>query len=768
MPESSVRRGLAMALVVGLTVVRPMVGAGPSWPDASKNLALGKRYALSRRPNYGPCTNPDMDMIKLTDGKFAQGQRFWTAKDATVGFRTGLVKITVDLGREVPIEGVLFHTAGGTANVEPPAFVKVYAGVDGKTYSLVGEAYPEPTGQTGFRDVSINAPVRAKARYVAILAMSNGKYLFCDEIAIVKGAPETRTVTFDARVYEEEPEDAGSYPLSMLVVPIDFRTDGFNRKFVITERLSRPLYFDFRGDTTSIKRPELVLDLPKGFTVKGAYPRGSFYSSHYATYDCKSVEQGDRNIVRIDLGDTISTGVKLRRVRKYVYLDAAGCEPGVQGKMYIFLEDGNKQVAKKRACTLSVIAEIPPVRKPRHFTFGLCYSHSLLSPIDTVRKECREFFSNLGFSRFLISFFRTAKEDIAINKSLSDEGWEAGYMLGWGSVGPNFVKHFDISGMPHAVDRDGKQMNMLCHSAMLDGCEKVWQSQEARIRGTMNNFPFVKTVVLDYEPYHSSAPGTSCFCETCIGNFKRSAGIEKENLTSAEILKDHLGKWLSFRTRQKTALAKKVFDIVRNVSPAVTCVMCTAPLHSEAPGPSSSGLDPRDLEKFVDYSLPMIYCSGLKFFDYVKLNFNVMRKPVIPLIDPGEPVQSFFAGYDPKKVRMNMLAVAALGGSGIDFWPGDVGLDGEYLTYMAKAVGEIADVEDFYRRGKECTEHVWVKADVLKSLRYTAYRRRNKTLVTLFNYHLKNAVACDISSRGFKNKSIIVQPEDVELVTLEK
>ena len=736
-----------------------------AWPNKNDNLALGKRYTLSKEPNYQACKNPAIDMIKLTDGKFAQGY-FWIQKNATVGYRVEC-KITVDLEKAESIKEVLFHTAGGVAGVEPPAFVKIYTSDDGKNYSLVGEEHPESTNQSGYKVFSISIPVQAKARYVAILARPNGKFFFCDEIAIIKGPSDTKTVRLDDNVYKEELKVADSYPLTMLVVPADFRSEGFSKKLVITKGLSCPLYFDFRGDTTNIKRPELVLDLPKGFTVKGAYPRGSVYSSHYRVYDCKLTEQGSRNIVRIDLGDSISTGVKLHRVRKYIYLDAGGCEPGFRGKMSIFLEDSGKQVSKKHTCTLSVIAKIPPVRKPRHFTFGLCYSHSLLCPVDSIRKEYREFFSNLGFCRFLISYWRVAAEDIAIHKSLADEGWKAGFMLGWGTVGPNFIKNFDISGMPHAVDKHGKQMNMLCHSALLDDCEKVWQGLKARIQGTIDNFPFVKAFVLNYEPYYFSAPKNSCFCETCIDNFKRSAGIEKEKLTSAEILKGHMGEWLSFRTRQRTALAKKYFDIVRSVDPDLTRVMCTEALHSRASGPPSSGLDPREMEEFVDYFLPMIYCSGLRFFDYVELNFDLMKKPVIPLIDPGEPLETYFSGYDPKKVRMNILAVAALGGSGIDFWPSEVGMDGEYLTYIAQAAGEIANVEDFYYKGKECKKDLSVNADDLKSLRYTAYRTKDKILVTLFNYHMKNAIKCHITGVGFKRKSVIVQPEDVKFVILE-
>ena len=768
-----VKIGIFFFLLAGFfSITAGNVNAGDArWPDKQNNLAFGESYIFNREPDYALCKNPDIDMLKLTDGKFAESSGiFWSQKNATVGFRSGIVNITIDLAKIQSIDKVYLHTAAGRAGVEPPAYIRIYTSDDGIKYSLAGQIRPRPLKQSEEKIFTLEVPITAKGRYVSIAVLPRGKYFFCDEIAIGRGAKDIKTAKLNRKVYEKEPYDNSIYPITITVVPADWQnTDGFNKKFVIAKGLSCSLLCLFKGNTANIGPATLVLDLPEGITVTAAWPKKSIYASPYKAYEYRSVQQGNRTIVSINLGDTIRKEANMNRVRKRIYLNGDKCKDGFQDKVTLFLKDEKRRLSKKTTFNLLVRKRIPLRQKPRYFSFGLSYAYSLRCPVDAVRKEYREFFSNLGFCRFFVHPWVLAQDDIAI-RELGDLGWEAGYMTGWGPTGPNFVKSMDISDMSHAVGKDGKQMNLLCHSAMLDDCEKVWTALENNIRRTLKKFPSISRFYLDFEPYGPSSPQKSCFCKTCIDNFIEFAGIDKEKLSSSEILDKYQEEWLSFRTKQNTALVEKYFSIAKKVNPKLTFVMCnyyyrTLKKHQNIL--KLCGFDPLGFEKFVDYSLPMIYCSGTNFFDDVKLNFEKMQKPVIPLIDPGEYSYTYFSNYDPRKVRMNILAAASLGGKGIDFWPSELGMDGGYYVYIARASGEIAKFEEFYQHGKNHRQNISVTTTNMESLRYTTHRIGKKVLVTIFNYHPEKILTCNIAGQRIRKKTVSIQPEDVCFIILE-
>ena len=99
--------------------------AAPWGFGEEKNLALGRPYTMSPRPNYSYCTDPG-DATQLTDGVCTEGY-FWTQK-TTVGWGGGAPAfITIDLGHVHPIGGASFRTAAGVAGVEWPASLFVFS-----------------------------------------------------------------------------------------------------------------------------------------------------------------------------------------------------------------------------------------------------------------------------------------------------------------------------------------------------------------------------------------------------------------------------------------------------------------------------------------------------------------------------------------------------------------------------------------------------------------------------------------------------------------
>lgn len=192
---------------------------------AEENLALNKSYTLEPAPNYDLCTDAD-DAVQLTDGKTTNGY-FWT-QQGTVGWRgVSFGLITVDLGRIEPISGFEFTTAAGAGGVEFPVSVRVDVSDDGETYyesaDLVADTR-EALGEfpTKYAIVCLKSkPVRTRGRYVRIMAIESGPYLFCDEIRVIPG--DASLLTADLKRVPVSGTPADVYRERKMAISIDRR-----------------------------------------------------------------------------------------------------------------------------------------------------------------------------------------------------------------------------------------------------------------------------------------------------------------------------------------------------------------------------------------------------------------------------------------------------------------------------------------------------------------------------------------------------------------
>ena len=160
----------------------------------AENIALGKPYTLSPRPNYQYCTDPG-DRTQLTDGKTTTSY-FWTQK-GTVGWRNSrLVIITLDLKRVEPIEGVALVTAAGRAGVNWPLAIHVQVSEDGKNYFEAGELIKLDHEEHGpwpkeyaIRKLETHR-LKARGRFVRFVVYTpaeGASYFFTDEIEVYRG-----------------------------------------------------------------------------------------------------------------------------------------------------------------------------------------------------------------------------------------------------------------------------------------------------------------------------------------------------------------------------------------------------------------------------------------------------------------------------------------------------------------------------------------------------------------------------------------------------
>ncbi|MFQ6042113.1 MAG: hypothetical protein ACE5PV_14750 [Candidatus Poribacteria bacterium] len=158
-----------------------------------ENIAKGKKYKLTPRPNYSYCTDAG-DTVQLTDGVYTKGY-FWTQK-STVGWQNAHpVIITIDLESVQPIGGVSFSTAAGTAGVQWPSIL-IFVSDDGKIYTYAADLvalsaeHSQPKAEGYARHRFWTDKLRTHGRYVAFLVSGNGPYVFVDEIEIYRGQDE--------------------------------------------------------------------------------------------------------------------------------------------------------------------------------------------------------------------------------------------------------------------------------------------------------------------------------------------------------------------------------------------------------------------------------------------------------------------------------------------------------------------------------------------------------------------------------------------------
>ncbi|MDZ4200273.1 MAG: hypothetical protein U1E27_13435, partial [Kiritimatiellia bacterium] len=181
-------------------VAPPEPAADTPWPEAilpaqqpgeplpGVHLARGKPYTMSSRPNYSHTTD-DGDAVQLTDGLFTEGY-YWVQK-STVGWEArGQVEILVDLGAVEPIGEIAIRTGAGRSRIGmyfPDA--AFFVSEDGKAFHPVGRflgsGYDREDEWYATRYHVTDLQVRG--RYVAVLLMANGRYIFADEIEVLRG-----------------------------------------------------------------------------------------------------------------------------------------------------------------------------------------------------------------------------------------------------------------------------------------------------------------------------------------------------------------------------------------------------------------------------------------------------------------------------------------------------------------------------------------------------------------------------------------------------
>jgi hypothetical protein len=178
---------------------------------AGENLALGRPARYSVPPDYDLTRADGSDTRDLTDGRLSarEDERIWFDSAAVGWYEAGRpaegVNILIDLGAVQPVGKVVARFLGGGEqnNLLFPAECTVVVSEDGQDFhraaSLCKLLPPERdrAGEPGLYYLEEKGtayvhpfvfPVKVRARYIGLAVRAATDSLFCDEIAVIKGA----------------------------------------------------------------------------------------------------------------------------------------------------------------------------------------------------------------------------------------------------------------------------------------------------------------------------------------------------------------------------------------------------------------------------------------------------------------------------------------------------------------------------------------------------------------------------------------------------
>jgi len=198
----------------------------------AQNIALHKSYVLSSDPNYQYTALPN-NKTALTDGVFTDGN-FWT-KRTTVGWQYRQVTITIDLKDVLGIKSIAFNTVEDRKrNAYFPRAIFIFLSSDDIRYTYAGNLIYDPDNMSGQYEVKrfVKDDVNCKGRFVKIVVVPNGQFVFCDEIQVFK---DSRAEIYSNRIgiLKEHLE----YVVDSLLEPLSITSQCIDRMVASSDRI---------------------------------------------------------------------------------------------------------------------------------------------------------------------------------------------------------------------------------------------------------------------------------------------------------------------------------------------------------------------------------------------------------------------------------------------------------------------------------------------------------------------------------------------------
>ncbi len=252
-------------------------------------------------------------------------------------------------------------------------------------------------------------------------------------------------------------------------------------------------------------------------------------------------------------------------------------------------------------------------------------------------------------------------------------------------------------GVPLFQNHNGRvNPGAICPQYLMGDPEGLFYGEYLRrgVEKAQKHFPGLNTFIIDYEP--EAEKGT---CDDCRRDFARFAKLDKVP-TRDEIRpgKPYHRKWREYKLHQNRVIMNNIADGVKKHFPDMKVSFCCTELRPASEAVNTwDAVDAMALDGKTDFYSPMIYSSGLTFYNHLKYAVdNLKHAKVFPWIDPSEESVRFFSRYSPEKVRQNIVAAIALNAMGMMIYPTDI-LDGSYMKVISETADILAGAEYIYR-----------------------------------------------------------------------
>ena len=447
--------------------------------------------------------------------------------------------------------------------------------------------------------------------------------------------------------------------------------------------------------------------------------------------------------------------------RLFVYLDAKKGSAGKDGRVFWSFDIGGEKYPVQMF-TVKVLDPVKPQKNPcREFALWMTKISIHQTPFGRKDNRNFKFWTSLAQKKYIV---RGAYRDMGIPYP----GYET-CLLGGGNL---FSTHWDVLAKEikefrsnPKIPKDTNDKGKVSHQNsttwyLLDDPDGLYDRyMRTVLRKLKELYPTAGNLVWDFEPHPFG------YDEGGRARFAKKMKLDHVP-TVDEINKKYYRKFFDYMVKLHAGLIAKTARIVHEEMSGVKFWLCSDNLHAAEPHIARwCGVDVSLSDDVVDVHNHMQYYAGTRYYDDMAYNIGKLKKPYLPLIDPAERSQSFFRQYSAPKIMQNIVATAALGGTGMGFWPDDI-LSGDYMTAIAEGFGKVAEGEDFYFQGKRCDGDFTVTPrnaisrklaggkeitfpDFSRTIRYTAHEKNGKYLITLFNYDTEKDLVAEVSGRNF-------------------
>ncbi|MFA6102394.1 MAG: hypothetical protein WCV67_11025 [Victivallaceae bacterium] len=512
------------------------------------------------------------------------------------------------------------------------------------------------------------------------------------------------TVWYDDIVLEKITA-AKDTAISGRLFPVDFQ----NQSYSVCEGLPGILFLDINGDRAQVEKNglELTLDLPPEFEFKGACTgllNGKDGQGNFAfipeKYSESAIQKNGIEYRRyvIAIHDTI---IRRMQIRGYAWSNYdrifIAARPGSAGEtrdVFWSLRSGELRGKENQFKLTALPYPEKPAKKVDRFGLMMSFLLSQSAPFTDINDAYLSYWKSLSVAPRTLQPGQWNDYSDAM-RSRIENNFKLSIIMASRTATPSiWGAELNTDRIPLLIDDKGKPVKGAVEPYYLaeDPEGLIWDKYFSEaFNARLKKISRPEMIIYDCEP-GAMEHGYSA------ENRKRFAAYAKlEHIPEiAEIKSQYTGKWFDFRVYQHGLIIKKFCDAVHKHFPGVKAVICSDPVHAGSqPLANWCGVDVRLSDNDVDLHMNMPYYSGLEFYNDVELNNKILKKKNFPLIDPTENEDRFYKRYSPLEVKQNIVAAAALGCSGIGFWPSDA-FDGRYFRTIAEAFNLVGQAEDFY------------------------------------------------------------------------